>query len=341
MKKLVLVILLIVVLGSSDDFSGRQKLVTPALARTTRAEAGQALKCIAFSPYIKGYNPKTGPHPTEAVIRQLLVELKRQTSFRCIMTYGVLNGLSKTFKVAKAEGFKVIAVIWLDENQTTNDRSITQGINIAKAYPATVIRLSCGSEIRTRANGKSMDSVIIGCINRLRQAGVSQPITSIDTWWEWCNRPGVPGTCQKSSLSAYVDWIGINVYPWWENKYSGMYPCTSADQAADFHIARMLEVKNRYPNKEVILTEFGWPAGPSGYRETNLYTGQECGVANNTNQNIVMNNTLAKLREKGWSGVAFEAFREPWKKTDEGSAGPFWGICRPISSAPYWICKKY
>ena len=47
------------------------------------------LKCVAFSPYVAGYNPETGPHPPRALIEHLLDRLIEQTSATCIMTYGV------------------------------------------------------------------------------------------------------------------------------------------------------------------------------------------------------------------------------------------------------------
>jgi exo-beta-1,3-glucanase (GH17 family) len=93
-----------------------------------------------------------------------------------------------------------------------------------------------------------------------------------------------------------------------------------------------------YPEKEVILTEFGWPGGPRGYRETNDYTGQRCGIANEANQDLVIMETLTKLDEKQWSGVVFEAFRENWKRRYEGRVGPFWGICK--GTWPY-KCKSF
>ena len=129
----------------------------------------------------------------------------------------------------------------------------------------TVIRVNCGSEFRTRY-GTAHDDVITGCITQVRTAGVTQPITSIDTWWEWCNRSW---PCQQLDLFNQVDWIGINIFPWWENKYSGLFTCTTAEQAAAFHLARYDDIASRYPGKPVIITEFGWPAGPRGYYETN------------------------------------------------------------------------
>jgi exo-beta-1,3-glucanase (GH17 family) len=138
-------------------------------------------------------------------------------------------------------------------------------------------------------------------------------------------------------MASYVNWIGVNVFPWWEDKYSGIFPCTTAAMAADFHLARLQNVKDAYLDKEVVLTEFGWPAGPAGYRETNLYTGQKCGIASEANQNLVVSSTLAKLKENNLPGIAFEAFREKWMAKYEGKVGPFWGVC--LGTAPY-KCKK-
>jgi exo-beta-1,3-glucanase (GH17 family) len=302
-------------------------LVLPAAVHA--AVPSPPLECVAFGPYVGGLDPATGPHPSPVLIETLLDRLVQQTGVRCILTYGVLNGLDATFAAAQARGLKVIAIIWLDTDPAINSASIQAGINAARAYPDTIIRLSCGSEVRTR-HGPALDAVVLDCISKARAAGVAQPITSIDTWWEWCNRAW---PCQTSSLASTVDWIGINVFPWWENRFSGIFPCTPADQAGGFHIARLQDVIAHYPGREVILTEFGWPAGPEGYSETNERTGHRCGVASQANQTLVVADTLARLRERGWSGVLFEAYREQFKATREGPVGPFWGICE--GTAPY------
>ena len=70
----------------------------------------------------------------------------------------------------------------------------------------------------------------------------------------------------------------------WENKFSGIFPCTTAAEAAEFHVARVQNVMDRYPSRTVVLTEFGWPSGPDGYSETNQFTGQQCGVASQEHQ---------------------------------------------------------
>jgi exo-beta-1,3-glucanase (GH17 family) len=308
------------------------------MASTPAAEASVSIppRCIAFSPYVESNDPDLGPHPTPAQIDFLLDKLIATSNFRCILTYGVLNGLDYVFQSAAQRGIKVIAIIWLDTDSAVNEQSISKGIQSALAFPNTIIALSCGSEFRTR-NGRSLDTVITGCITQLRSASVTQPITSIETWWEWCNGSS---PCQPWGIVNSTDWIGINIFPWWENKFSGLYPCTTVAQAANFHIARLQEIRSRYSSKTVIITEFGWPAGPDGFKETNLHTGQPCqgGEAGEVNQRRVIIETLGKLDALGLRGIVFESFRQgSWKNRYEGAVGMTWGICQGI--LPF-TCKQ-
>jgi len=291
------------------------------------------LQCAAFSPYVGNLSPDSGPPPSRELIDQLLDKLVKETPFRCIMTYGVMGGLEYTFAAAEARHLKVIAIIWLDKDIAMNTKSIASGIDVAKAFPNTIIKLSCGSEVRTR-HGYEFDGEITRCIDDLHKADVSQPITTIDTWWEWCDRKS---PCKPTIFAKKVDWIGANIFPWWENKHADLYPCTPASQAANFHIARLKDLRKTYRNKDVIVTEFGWPSGPKGKTEKNIHTKQQCGVASKKNQLLVVNQTFKQLAKQKWSGVAFEAFEENWKPSNEGNFGKYWGICQ---GKPPYSCPK-
>lgn len=284
------------------------------------------LQCVAFSPYVNQLSPDYGEKPSPELIATLLDKLIEQTPFRCIMTYGVTNGLEAIFPAAKKRNLKVIAILWLDKNKQTNTDSISHGIALAREYRETIVRLSCGSEIRTR-NNYDFDDETQRCVNALKEAKVSQPIGVIDTWWEWCNREQ---PCHKSRFSDQVDWIGINIFPWWENRHSDLYSCVQANDAANFHLARWQEVQKTNPTKEVIITEFGWVHSPEGAAQISLKTGKKCGIASRQNQQLVIENTFKKLGQKNISAVAFEAFSENWKPEKEGEWGRFWGICDGI-----------
>lgn len=290
------------------------------------------MQCVAFSPYVNDLSPNNGPVPSVALIDTLLGNIAAQTPFRCIMTYGVLNGLEAIFPIAKQHGLKVIAILWIDKDKNVNTDSISHGIALAKQYPDTITRISCGSELRTR-HDYALDSETERCLQALREAKVSQPIGVIDTWWEWCNRAQ---PCHQNQFSAQVDWIGINVFPWWENKHSGLFPCVSAQNAADFHLARWQEVKKTHPDKEVVLTEFGWPNAPHNKAQVHIKTGASCGRASKKNQQEVIEQTFKKLKQTSVSGVAFEAFSEIWKPTEEGESGRYWGLCEGL---PPYTCQ--
>lgn len=288
-----------------------------------------ALQCVAFSPYVGKLTPDYGTPPSKALIDSLLDKLIKETPFRCIMTYGVINGLEAVFTAAQERQLKVIAIVWIDKDKQVNSQSIASGIYLARTFKDTIIKLSCGSEVRTR-HGYAFDSEITRCIQAMREAKISQPVTTIDTWWEWCNRSL---RCEPTSFSAQVDWIGINVFPWWENRHSGIHTCTTAKQAAEFHVARLKEVQQVNPGKDVMITEFGWPNGPDNHTENNYKTGQHCGVAGPKNQAYVIQSTFKLLAQKQLSGVLFEAFSEDWKPSSEGNIGRYWGLCQ--GESPY------
>jgi len=302
-------------------------LLIPLL--TVYPVAAEQLRCVAFSPYVDGLNPNWPPYPSPALVDHLMDIVVQRTGFKCILIYGVLNGQDYAVDSAHTRGLKVIASMWLGTDPTVNAQSIAAGIAKAKQFPDTIIRLSCGVETRNSLGAGAAEPIIQKCLSQVKAAGVTQPVTAIDTWWQWCNENI---NCQQRALYSKVDWIGVNIYPWWENKYSGLYTCTTAAQAADFHLARLATIRARYPGMSVMLSEFGWPAGPEGYTEANINTGERCGVAGEANQRLVIISSIAKLDQNGIDFSLFEAFREPWK-TGEGPVGPWWGICD--GTAPY------
>ncbi|MDP2902215.1 MAG: exo-beta-1,3-glucanase [Methylovulum sp.] len=320
-----LIILLLLSAHGQNAFADKQA----ALEKAPHA----ALQCVAFSPYVGKLTPDYGAPPSKELIGTLLDKLIKDTPFRCIMTYGVINGLDNIFPAAEARHLKVIAILWIDKDATVNSQSISRGIYLAKTFKDTIIKLSCGSEVRTR-HGYAFDSEVSRCIQAMREAKVSQPVTTIDTWWEWCNRSS---PCGQTSFSTQVDWIGINIFPWWENRYSDIHTCTTGKQAADFHIAQLEKVQNANPGKDVIITEFGWPNGPDNSTEINGKTGQLCGIAGPKNQAAVVESTFKRLAQKNRSGVVFEAFSEDWKPGNEGNFGRYWGLCK---GEPPYTCNK-
>ena len=126
MKHLLLFVISIALLSYGNNASARKQIKAPRQ---------DTLQCAAFSPYVGKLNPNYGAHPSKELINELLDKLVKQTPFRCIMTYGVLNGLDAIFTAAEARHIKVIAILWLDDDTAVNSQSIAKGIEVAKAFP--------------------------------------------------------------------------------------------------------------------------------------------------------------------------------------------------------------
>jgi len=290
--------------------------------------------CVNFSPYVQGYNPDMGPHPPPSLIDELLDVLVTQTNFKCIQTYGVLNNLIYIFEAAQKRGLKVVAVIWLTPNaKSDNNQSISLGIETAKKYVDTIIGLSCGSEMRVRNTVDIASPPVVDCIQKLKAANVEQPVTSNDYYWFWCDQQS---PCKQwSAIADLVDYVAINAFPWWENKNSPQ--CVSAENAPQSQLDMFREVNSTY-SKPVIISEYGWPGGPKGYKEVNRYTNESCsGEASEENQTFVLEESMKLLMATHTPGILFSAFRETWKEGQEGAMASYWGMCN--TTAPY-NCKS-
>jgi len=277
--------------------------------------------CINFTPYVNGYNPDEGPHPPPELIDQLLDVIVTETSFTCIKTYGVLNGLNYTFEAARKRNLKVMAVLWIDMDDNINEQSIQVGIESSFQYKDTIIALVCGNELRVRVGKGASEPHINNCIDKLRAANVEQPLSVIESWWGWVDEQA---QYRQWSVIDRLDWVGINVFPWWESMFDR--GCYTEEGAVDFHIETIHTVQKLYPDKPVILTEFGWPAGPNDFVQANPKN-LTCGTATEAHQTYVISQTIRRLQQESLYGIMFSSFREHWKHGREGVIASYWGIC--------------
>jgi len=311
--------------------------------------------CISFSPYIHGYSPDAGVYPDFDLIDTLLERLISQTNYRCILIYNMDTVGADILKSASQRNVKVIAVAWMTFNFNDNHNTVNNTIKLARTYSSTILGLSCGNEIGPTYNNKNAQdtiNVVSDCMNLLRKANLSTSIGYMDTDNSWCGGTELPcndSTAGIGPLSTSLDWIGVNIYPWWQNKYSIKYPCQSAQQGISRTISRYNQIKNLYPSKVVILSEFGWPSswGEDIYSEPNRYvkTPPICGVGNPGNQSLYLTGIINACRTNNIPCNMFEAYQETWKSAStaypEGNTRQFdsmWGICE--GQSPY-TCYQY
>jgi len=282
---------------------------------------------VSFSPGVAPYSP-WNPPPL-SLVGTLLDKLISQTTFRTIMMYFIDY---YTLNLVKERGLKVLAIVDLTTGDNTN--VINNAIAMAKQFPDTIISLSCGNELA--ANNGMTDrvvQVVQQCVSSLKAANVPQPVGSIDVFSVWCGGKESPCNVQWSAISNVVDWIGLNDYPWWNNVFSGNWPCNTAAQAAQRTLEHNRVIQNLYPNKPVVMTEFGWPAAPAGTsapNPANYITGQQCGIASDANQKLMIQNTIDLFRMNKLPCNTFQSFREDWKATIGRDCDRWWGFCQGV-----------
>ena len=103
---------------------------------------------------------------------------------------------------------------------------------------------------------------------------------------------------QLKEVAEAVDFISIHIYPVWLG--------ANVSEGISTSIREFNEIKNLYPNKQVIITETGWPTNSNGGQISKEN-------ANEMNQ-LFFNNELDRYTQRnGITCFFFEAFDEPWK----------------------------
>jgi exo-beta-1,3-glucanase (GH17 family) len=222
-----------------------------------------------------------------------------------------------------------------------NSGMINEAIKAIRAYPDTIVAVSCGNELgHTAGLTSAVVSAVGQCVRQLKSAGISQPIGNIDTYYSWCNKNERECNNPWSAMANQVDWIGLNDYAYFSNIYSGIWPCTPPNRAAQQTMENHQRVMRLYQNKPVVLTETGWPTAPSGttiMNTPNYVTGQQCGPANDANQKATVQSLINLYRSKQYPMNLFSAFKEAWKGATSQHIETQWGICD--GTYPY-TCKN-
>jgi exo-beta-1,3-glucanase (GH17 family) len=165
----------------------------------------------SFSACVAPYSP-WNPPPGD-LVKSLLNKLVTTTNYRTIMVYSLDQWIAG---FAQAAGVKVLGIIYMTSDWTSNANNINLGVTAAKMYPDTVIAISCGNEAGMNLGATSSTAAIIqNCVTQVRQQGVKQPVGCIDTPGSWVQN-GNPWTAASQGL----DWIGKNIFEIITNTHS-------------------------------------------------------------------------------------------------------------------------
>ena len=303
---------LVVVVAIAALFTGFWALINRPI---TAPNWPEQISGFSYSPFRLGQNPQKGVYPSDDEMRQDLELISKQTD--SIRIYSVDGPLGNIPKLAEEFGLRVTLGIWISPDQERNEREITRAIELANTT-RSVVRVTVGNEALFRKEITVKE--LIAVIDRVR-AAVKVPVTTSEQWHIWKDNP---------ELGKHVDLIAAHILPYWE-----FVPMADAGQ---FVFDRARELKRMFPKKPLLLSEVGWPSN-----------GHMRGGADATpaDQAVYLRTLVNKLNRQGFNYFVIEAFDQPWKASDEGSVGAYWGVYNanrqqkfnfegPVVAIPQW-----
>jgi exo-beta-1,3-glucanase (GH17 family)/cellulose synthase/poly-beta-1,6-N-acetylglucosamine synthase-like glycosyltransferase len=250
---------------------------------------------VTFDPTRKNENPRTKTTHSEADIDEDLALLAGKV--HAIRTYSVLKGLHKVPELAARHKLNVTLGAWISGDLEKNRQEIETLIQLSRQENPKIVRLMVGNEVLLR--NEIPKAQLIEYIREVRKR-TWRPVSTSETWDRWLANP---------ELAKEVDYLGVHILPYWEG--------ISVDDAVDHVFARYHDLQLAFPDKPIVLTEVGWPSDGQPFKHA---------TASVPNQAKFLREFLNRAANDKLAYYVIEAFDQPWKMTDEGSAGAYWGI---------------
>ncbi|CAE6934629.1 putative glucosyl transferase [Pseudomonas marincola] len=303
---------LVVVLAIAALFSGIWALYNRPV---TAPDWPEQISGFSFSPFRQGQDPQNNTYPNDEEIRSDLELLSKHTDN--IRTYSVDGTLADIPRLAEEFGLRVTLGIWISNDEVRNAREIARAIELANTS-RSVVRVVVGNEALFREEITA--DKLIEYLDYVRSK-VKVPVTTSEQWHIWEKYP---------ELGQHSDLIAAHVLPYWE--------FIPMKDSTEFVLERARDLKNLFPKKPLLLSEVGWPSNGR------MRGGAD---ASQADQAIYLRTLVNTLNAKGYSYFVIEAFDQPWKISDEGSVGAYWGVYNldrnpkfnltgPVVAIPQW-----
>src|SRR5262245_18587439 len=260
--------------------------------------AGERVFCISYAPFRGNENPFGPDVPVDPrQIEEDLAALSRITD--CVRTYSIDHGLDQIPEIARRRKMKVLQGLWLSSFPELNRHQIETTIRLAQQFPDVITAIVVGNEVLLR---REMSPSELSRTIQAVKARVSMPVTYADVWELWL---------RYRELSAIVDFVTVHILPYWED-----LPVEARDAARHVETVRK-QVMNAFPQKEVLIGEFGWPSAGRM---------REGALPSPINQARALYEALMLAKGGNFHLNLIEAFDQPWKRKLEGTVGAHWGL---------------
>lgn len=284
-------------------------------------------KAVCYSGFRTGQHPDRGDgakNPTEAQILEDLRIISRD--FGLIRLYDSGENSETILKLIEEHklDIKVMLGIWLsaelsshltcvwltepipqeelDLNKLENAKEIERGIALANQYNDVVVAVNVGNEALVDWNDHLVRvESIIEYVRKVKNA-IQQPVTVAENY-EWWAAHG-------KALAAELDFIGIHIYPIWEQR--------DIVEGIQYSIDNVQKVRNALPNARIVITEAGWAT-----------TASEFGArASQEKQKQYYDWLMQWSKDMNITTFFFSAFDEDWKgdPNDPLGAEKHWGL---------------
>lgn len=250
---------------------------------------------VCYSPFRDNENPDCGVLPTEKEIEEDIEFLSKLTN--SLRTYGSTGSLKSIPKFCSNYKIECYPGAWLSKYKRENEKEINALIEIGKQKNSYVKGLIVGNEVLLRRDLKEEE--LIYYIKKVKNQ-TCLPVTTAEVWSILLKHP---------DIVKEIDFILVHIHPYWDGK--------SIEEAPNYVIEKWKEIKNIYPEKEVIIGETGWPS--KGERKGKAIPSEE-------NQLKFLSQFLKLAKENNIKYFYFEVFDEKWKSKFEGGIGANWGI---------------
>lgn len=280
-------------------------------------------KAINYSGYRKGQSPLNKMYPSKEEILEDLRLLKDYDYIRLFdcsehaykvlelitehkLNYKVMLGLSMAAEsnYENHPYFYRFSEAILNKHKAINQLRVQEIIDLGNRYQSIVSAISIGNEVQSPwVNNLVHEKRLIEVAQWIKEK-TKLPVTYCEEYQYWLEG--------LDDLADTVDFISMHSYPAWRN--------IPIHQACEALINDFYAVKKKYPNKDVIITETGWPTKSHGAKIK-----QE--DATIENQKTYSLDILKFSKENNTLVYLFEAFDEPWKgETDPHEPEKNWGL---------------
>jgi exo-beta-1,3-glucanase (GH17 family) len=252
----------------------------------------QGLHGLCFSAYEEGQEP--GAILTEEQIRRRMAIIAPHTSW--VRSFSCTDGNELIPVIAQEFGLKTLVGAWLGDDHDKNAVEIAKLIELAKNGYVDIAAV--GNEVIYRK--ELTEAELLGYLQQVKDAIPGIPVSYVDAYYEFENRPAITAMC---------DVILTNCYPFWEG-------C-----AQEYSLLYMKDMYRRTKlaagGKPVIISETGWPN-----KGRNFYG------ASPSERNAISYfvNAQQWSAEEDIPMFYFSSFDESWKIGDEGDVGAYWGL---------------